>query len=210
MPKRAVTPPGGKKGHHVDQAAAASTPGGGSKAAETEHGSPRPSSPFPAISLRRTRFSSVPLVQLKHADTEEITFPASVELPRRHVTFYSDVDSDSSLSGGGLCSMSDTMESFKELGASPSTQPSVRIKHLTRLQQPSTENDDDRDYRHLISLTRLYCKVGLFHEIEVSFSKYSAIEISSYCYWNYKQLTAFCRDEDNNKILGDVARTLDK
>ncbi|GFV01549.1 uncharacterized protein TNCV_2961431 [Trichonephila clavipes] len=78
--------------------AAVSTPGGSGK--EVEHGSPRPSSPFAALGLRRTRFSSVPLVEIKqNADTEEITFPASVELPRRHVTFYSDVDSDSSLSG---------------------------------------------------------------------------------------------------------------
>ncbi|XP_054706969.1 LOW QUALITY PROTEIN: rho GTPase-activating protein 32-like [Uloborus diversus] len=126
MPKRAVTPPGSRKAHQTEQAASA--PGAGS-----EWGEPRPSSPFAALALRRTRFSSVPLVHIKHAEPEGITFPASVELPRRHVTFYSDVDSDSSLSGGGLCSMSDTMESFRDVGGSPSSQPpSVRIKHLTR------------------------------------------------------------------------------
>ncbi|KAG8177293.1 hypothetical protein JTE90_023610 [Oedothorax gibbosus] len=40
--------------------------------------------------------------------------------------------SDLALGCGGLCSMSDTMESFKEAGGSPILQPSVRIKHLTR------------------------------------------------------------------------------
>ncbi|CAL1265806.1 unnamed protein product [Larinioides sclopetarius] len=130
MPKRTTTPPARRKNDH---AAAVPTPGGSGKSGEGEHGSPRPSSPFAALSLRRTRFSSVPLVEIKqNVETEEITFPASVELPRRHVTFNSDVDSDSSLSGGGLCSMSDTMESFKDVGGSPTIQPSVRIKHLTR------------------------------------------------------------------------------
>ncbi|XP_042895156.1 uncharacterized protein [Parasteatoda tepidariorum] len=38
--------------------------------------------------------------------------------------------SELALQCGGLCSMSDTMDSFKELGGVP--QPSVRIKHLTR------------------------------------------------------------------------------
>ncbi|KAF8795444.1 hypothetical protein HNY73_003289 [Argiope bruennichi] len=44
---------------------AVSTPGGSGKSGESEHGSPRPSSPFAALSLRRTRFSSVPLVEIK-------------------------------------------------------------------------------------------------------------------------------------------------
>ncbi|GIY70649.1 hypothetical protein CDAR_7271 [Caerostris darwini] len=80
--------------------AAAPTPGGSGKSGEGEHGSPRPSSPFAALGLRRTRFSSVPLVEIKqNVEADDITFPASVELPRRHVTFYSDADSDSSLSG---------------------------------------------------------------------------------------------------------------
>ncbi|GBM11636.1 hypothetical protein AVEN_233450-1, partial [Araneus ventricosus] len=44
--------------------AAVPTPGGSGKSGEGEHGSPRPSSPFAALSLRRTRFSSVPLVEI--------------------------------------------------------------------------------------------------------------------------------------------------
>ncbi|XP_055924438.1 uncharacterized protein LOC129956526 isoform X3 [Argiope bruennichi] len=40
--------------------------------------------------------------------------------------------SELALTCGGLCSMSDTMESFKDVGGSPTIQPSVRIKHLTR------------------------------------------------------------------------------
>ncbi|KAG8177294.1 hypothetical protein JTE90_023611 [Oedothorax gibbosus] len=93
MPKKTVTPPASRKTHQSEHAAVS---GGKS----VEGGSPRPSSPFHALNLRRTRFSSVPLVEIKkNTETDEITFPASVELPRRHVTFNSDVDSDSSLSG---------------------------------------------------------------------------------------------------------------
>ncbi|GFS40150.1 hypothetical protein NPIL_350481 [Nephila pilipes] len=40
--------------------------------------------------------------------------------------------SELALTCGGLCSMSDTMESFKDVGGNSTIQPSVRIKHLTR------------------------------------------------------------------------------
>ncbi|GFY53854.1 hypothetical protein TNIN_334112 [Trichonephila inaurata madagascariensis] len=87
---------------------------------------------FKDIIIDSSLSSERSLVQLKG-----VTFPPSesffFSLERSEELMDSEtVFQSKRCARGGLCSMSDTMESFKDVGGSPTIQPSVRIKHLTR------------------------------------------------------------------------------